>query len=224
MINQLLVNLAGYGLQWYLPTITTSFGFAGLPRNQLLNMPPAAAAVLAIILAGNLLEHAYVTRPAFTQPIMAGMTVCFILFFTITSKAGIYVACVLGTMFYSVYFIPFWAWRSSTLQGMTGTAFTLAFQWCIGQVGGVVGPQLFLDKYAHDRYKVPFAVCAAAVILGWAANLWVWWLTRNVEWDVRRIRRLRVQAEKEGQVFGGDDVRVFEERRFFSGLRKTAGV
>ena len=101
MLNQLLVNLAGYGLQWFLPTITTDLGFAALPRNQLLNIPPAAAAVLAIILAGNLLDRAWVTRPVFTQPIMAGMTVCFILFFTVSSRGGIYAACVLGTMFYA---------------------------------------------------------------------------------------------------------------------------
>jgi hypothetical protein len=102
MLNQLMVNLGGYGLSWYLPTITTSLGFAGLPRNQLLNIPPAAASVIAIIFAGNFLKHAWLTRPAFTQPINAGMTICFILFFTISNKVGIYIACILGTMFYSV--------------------------------------------------------------------------------------------------------------------------
>ena len=109
MLSQVLVNLGGYGLSWYLPTIVTDLGFAGLPRNQLLNIPPAAASVLAIIFAGWFLDRAYLTRPAFVQPIMAGMTVCFVLFFCISSRVGIYIACVLGTMFYSVYFIPFWA-------------------------------------------------------------------------------------------------------------------
>ena len=101
---------------------------------------------------------------------------------------------------------------------MTGTAFTLAFQSCIGQVGGVVAPQLFREKYAHDRYKVPFAVCTGAIILGWVFNLWTWWLTRNVEWDVRRIKRLRIAAEKQGHVYGEDDVKVFEERKFYAGI------
>ncbi|KAK4550015.1 hypothetical protein LTR36_002982 [Oleoguttula mirabilis] len=224
MINQVMVNLGGYGLSWYLPTITTNLGFAGLPRNQLLNIPPAAASVLAIIFAGNFLNRGYVTRPAFTQPIMAGMTVFFILLFTISSKAGIYVACVLSTMFYSVYFIPFWAWRSSTLQGMTGTAFTLAFQSSIGQLGGVIGPQLFQSKFAYNGYKTPFAICAAAIIVGWIANLCTWWLTRNVEWDVRRIRRLRIKAEKSGAVYAADDVQVYEERKFYGGLGKKDEV
>jgi nitrate/nitrite transporter NarK len=107
---------------------------------------------------------------------------------------------------------------------MTGTAFTLAFQSCIGQVGGVVGPQLFLSKYTYNGYKVPFAVCAACVIVGWIANLWTWYLTRNVEEGVRRIRRLRIKAEKEGRIFGEDDVRVFEERKIYSGLCKVGEV
>lgn len=109
MLSQVLVNLGGYGLSWYLPTIVTDLGFAGLPRNQLLNIPPAAASVLAIIGAGWFLDRAYLTRPASIQPIMAGMTVSFILFFAISNRVGIYIACILGTMFYSVYFIPFWA-------------------------------------------------------------------------------------------------------------------
>ncbi|KAL5338632.1 hypothetical protein BJX70DRAFT_366312 [Aspergillus crustosus] len=43
------LNIAGYGLSWQLPTITTSLGFAGLPQNQLVNIPPAAATVIGII-------------------------------------------------------------------------------------------------------------------------------------------------------------------------------
>jgi hypothetical protein len=65
MLSQTLVNLGGYGLSWYLPTITTNLGFATLPRNQLLNIPPAAASVLSIIFAGWFLKQAILTRPQF---------------------------------------------------------------------------------------------------------------------------------------------------------------
>jgi hypothetical protein len=57
--------------------------------------------------------------------------------------------------------------------------------------------------------------------VGILANLWAWWLTRNVEWDVTRIRRLRIKAEKEGREFAEDDVKVYEERKFYAGLRKN---
>ncbi|KAI9829510.1 MAG: hypothetical protein M1819_006330 [Sarea resinae] len=208
MLSQTLVNLGGYGLSWYLPTITTDLGFAGLPRNQLLNLPPAVASVLAIILSGWILNRAYVTRPVLIMIIMVGMVVSFALFLSVTSPGAIYAACILGTMFYSVYFIPFWAWRSATLVGTTGTAFTLAFQSCVGQVGGVVGPQLFRQRYAHNGYKVSFGICTGAIGAGLLANLWTWWLTWRSERDIRRVRRLRIEAKKEGKVFAGGDVEV----------------
>ncbi|KAK2794040.1 hypothetical protein FQN51_000949 [Onygenales sp. PD_10] len=218
MLSQLLVNFGGYALQWELPTITTNLGFAGLPRNQLLNIPPAAATVLSIIFAGWFMKQAYLTRPAFIMLcIMGPQLVFFIVLATVSSKAGIYLACVLGTMFYSVYFIPFWAWRSSSLIGTTGTAFTLAFQSCVGQVGGVIAPQLFQARFAYNGYRTPFAICAAAIGVACLANLWTWWLTRNVEWDVRRVRRLRIKEEREGRVWVGEDVRVFEERVVYRG-------
>jgi hypothetical protein len=55
--------------------------------------------------------------------------------------------------------------------------------------------------------------------------VWTWWLTRNIEYDVKRIRRLRIQAERSGKVYAEDDIRVFEERRFYgAGLVKNADV
>ncbi|KAE8325969.1 major facilitator superfamily domain-containing protein [Aspergillus sergii] len=221
MLSQVLVNFSGYALTWELPTITTSLGFAGLPRNQLLNIPPSAAAVLAIIFSGWFLKQAYLTRPAYTMFfIMGPMLVFFILLTVLESRVGIYISCVLGNMFYSVYFIPFWAWRTSSLKGTTGAAFTLAFQSCVGQVGGVIGPQLFQSKFAYNGYKTPFGICAGVIGAACLANLWTWWLTRNVEWDVRRIRRLRIKEEKQGRIYADDDVKVYQERQFYNGVAK----
>ncbi|PSN59479.1 permease of the major facilitator superfamily [Corynespora cassiicola Philippines] len=213
MLSQFLVNLGGYALSWQLPTVTTSLGYAGLPRNQLLNIPPAAATVLSIVFAGWFLKQAYITRPAFILIILNLALVFFVLLACPVSNAAVYVSCVLGTTFYSVYFIPFWAWRSSSLVGTTGTAFSLGFQNCIGQVGGVVAPQLFQQKYAYNGYKTSFAICAAAIGAGVAANCWTWWVTRGLEREVKRVRRLRKKAEREGRVFVGQDVRVFEVNR-----------
>jgi hypothetical protein len=64
MLSQMLVNMGGYALTWYLPTITTNLGFASLPRNQLLNIPPAAAAVIALIAADYVISLALIPRPA----------------------------------------------------------------------------------------------------------------------------------------------------------------
>jgi hypothetical protein len=109
MVAQILMNLGGYGLSWQLPTVTTNLGFAGLPRNQLLNIPPAAATVLAIIFSGWFLSRAYLTRPAYVMWICGGALAFFIVLAATTNRYAVYMACVFGTMFYAMYFIPFWA-------------------------------------------------------------------------------------------------------------------
>lgn len=101
---------------------------------------------------------------------------------------------------------------------MTGSAFTLAFQSCVGQVGGVIGPQLFQSRFAYNGYKTPFAICAAVVGVAWLTNGWTWWLTRNVEYDVIRVRRLRMKEEKQGRIYAGEDVQVYKERQFYEGM------
>jgi signal transduction histidine kinase len=216
MTAQFFTNFGGYALSWMLPTITTDLGFASLPRNQLLNIPPAAGSVIAIILAGWTLKHALISRPALIISIGACMLVFFVLLaaLPITNKAGTYVAVTLGTVFYSVWFIPFWSWRSATLRGSTGAAFGLALQNCVGQTGGVIAPQIFLSQFAYNGYKTPFAVCAAIIAAAWLASLWAWWLTRHLEWDVQRVRRLRARAEREGHLYTEDDVDADERRRF----------
>ena len=98
--------------------------------------------------------------------------------------------------------------RSATLIGTTGTAFTLAFQSCIGQVGGVIGPQLFQSRFAHNGYKTSFAICASAIGASWVANCWTWWLTRGNEGDVLRVRRLRIKTERDGAIWAGEDVKL----------------
>lgn len=206
--SQFFLNIAGYGLSWQLPTITTSLGFAGLPRNQLLNIPPAAATVLGIIAAAWFLRRAYVTRPLFIMILNAGVLAFFIVLCVPVSKGGTYTACVLGNAFYFVFFVPFWAWRSATLVGTTGTAFTLALQTSIAQVGGVIAPQVFQSKYAADGYKTSFIICTVCVAIAAGFNAWLWWLTRDIERDVRDVRRERIKAERQGQVFVGEDVRV----------------
>lgn len=107
MLCQILINFGGFGLSWQLPTVVTSLGFVGLPRNQLMNIPPAAASVLAIILAGWFLSRAYVTRPVFLMFVCAGALSFFIVLAVMQEKVAVYIALVFGTMFYSVFFIPF---------------------------------------------------------------------------------------------------------------------
>ncbi|KAL4962065.1 major facilitator superfamily domain-containing protein [Aspergillus stella-maris] len=207
---QFLLNIAGYGLSWQLPTITTSLGFATLPRNQLLNIPPAAATVIGIIIAARVMRYALSTRPFFCQLLNGITLIFFILLCLPVSPGATYAACVLGTTFYHVYFIPFWAWRSSSIFGATGTAFAIAAQTAVAQVGGIVAPQVFQAKYAGNdgRYRASFIICTACCAAAMISNQFLWWLIKDVEGDVLRIRRERIKAEQAGTVYVGNDVQV----------------
>ncbi|KAK2044506.1 MFS general substrate transporter [Colletotrichum somersetense] len=210
VLSQTLINIGGYALTWYLPTIVTNLSFAGLPRNQLLSMSPAFAAIVGLIFSAWFMSRAYIVRPAYIMILMSGMVVCFVLFFTSTDH-------------YGSYFIPFWASRSATLSGSTGTAFTLGLQSGIAQLCRVIGPQLFQSRFAYNGYKTSFAIAAATTIASFLANLWKWWLTRNTEYDVMRVRRKILKARKVGKVNFDDDIRVFEERRFYDGFKRQGG-
>ena len=41
---------------------------------------------------------------------------------------------------------------------------------------------------------------------------------------MRRIRKLRLKANKEGTMYADDDIKIFEERKFYGGLKKKEGV
>lgn len=70
------------------------------------------------------------------------------------STSGIYTACVLSTALYNTFFVPFWAWRSATLIGSTGSAFTVALQTTLAQVGGIIAPQVFQSNLSMRRIGI----------------------------------------------------------------------
>lgn len=224
MMAQVCMNTGGFGLTWFLPTIITNLGFTGLPRNQLLVIPPSAAAIIAICVAAYILKRAWIPRPILTLIIVALEIATFSIFLASRVRGAIYAACVLGTMFSGCLAVPFWSWRTSSLSGSTGTAFALGLQSGIGQVGGIIGPQLFRSKFAYNGYKVPYAVCTAALGGCFLFNCLSWYLTRNLEWDVHRIHRERIKAEREGRIFTEDDVKVYHERQHYTTTLKRQGA
>ncbi|KAF2494550.1 MFS general substrate transporter [Lophium mytilinum] len=212
MFTQVCMNTGGFGLSWCLPTIITNLGFAGLPRNLLLIIPTAAGAIFAITFAAYILKKAWVPRPLFTLSIISWKLVALLSSWVPVPRGGIYAACVLGTMFSAAEAIPFWAWRTSSLKGTTGTAFAFGLQSGIGQLGGVIGPQIFRQKYKANGYRVSYGICLAAIAAGFFGGCWCWYITRNLETDVRRVRKNRIRAANKGELYVKDDVKAFEER------------
>ncbi|KAL4879179.1 major facilitator superfamily domain-containing protein [Aspergillus karnatakaensis] len=213
MLAQVCKNTGGFGLTWFLPTITTNLGFAGLPRNQLLNIPPAGAGIGAIIAVAWVLKKAVVPRPAVALVIVGCEVVTLAVFLASGAPGAVYTACVLGSMFGACLAVPFWAWRTASLRGSTGTAVAMGLQSGVGQVGGVIGPQIFRERFAAGGYRVSYAICVGALGGCFLFNCVNWWLTWELEGDVRRVRRERIRAGRAGRMFTGEDVAVFDQRQ-----------
>ncbi|EXJ86836.1 hypothetical protein A1O3_03790 [Capronia epimyces CBS 606.96] len=216
LFAQICMTTGAYGLNWILPTVTTELGFAGLPRNQLLNIAPAACAILFVIIAAYILNKAWVPRPFLALSILLFEVAMYAILIGTKRPGAVYAGCILGVGSAQALAVPVWAWRTSSLSGTTGTAFALGLQSGLAQLGGVIGPQAFRAKYAASGYKVSFGICTAMVAGCFLFNCLNWYLTRNLEWDVLRVKRARIKAEKEGRLFTEDDVKFFHQRQHFS--------
>lgn len=138
-----------------------------------------------------------------------GTIVCFILFFTVSSRGGLYVACVLSQFFMASYYVPYWSWRTSIMSGSTGASFAIGLQSSIAQLGSTVGPQIFQSKWAYNRYRNSFIIGTAITLGALATNLWTWWLTKDIERRVVEVRRSTLKGRKEGRAYQGvDDIDV----------------
>jgi nitrate/nitrite transporter NarK len=152
------------------------------------------------------LSRAWIPRPAFAMLTIFLLSCVYAIFVGTQDRGAVYAACVLGQTITQSFFLPFWSWRSSSLKGTTGTAFAFGLQSGVGQLGGVIGPQIFLSRYA-PTYRVPFGVCLACIVGALLAAAVCWYLTREVEAEVQRVHRGRLKAHREGKLFNGQDIK-----------------
>ncbi|KAL2204697.1 putative vitamin H transporter [Sarocladium strictum] len=212
LFDQTLMNLSLYALNWILPSIIAGLGFAGLPSSLLLNIPPAAAGIVAMGICVLVTSRAWAPRPLICVVVVFGAVVCYILFFTVSNTGALYFACILSQFFGASYYVPYWSWRTSIMSGSTGAAFAIGLQSSIAQLGAVVGPQFFPAKWAADRYRNSYLIGLVITIAALLSNLWTWWLTRKIERQIQKVRRSTLQANKEGKGYTGEsDIDVLND-------------
>jgi hypothetical protein len=88
-----------------------------------------------------------------------------------------------------------WPWRVQTINGVTGSAFAIAFANSYGQIGGAVGAQSFNSSFA-PRYETSFAVAMGFVGIAIVVAGVTWYFTGSVDVEIRRERRARIEATK----------------------------
>lgn len=96
--------------------------------------------------------------------------------------------------------------RSASLKGATGTALAFGVQNSISQLGAIIGPQIFQDKWATENYRPSFAIMCGCVAGGFVFGSICWYLTWDSEKEARRVHLGRNAALKEGRVVADDAI------------------
>ncbi|KAL2816541.1 hypothetical protein BJX63DRAFT_387626 [Aspergillus granulosus] len=68
-------------------------------------------------------------------------------------------------------------------------------------------------KFATDGCLTSCTICVGALGGCSLFNCASWYVTLNLEWDIHRMPRRRIRAEKEGRLFSEDEVKYFDERK-----------
>ncbi|KAK0392761.1 hypothetical protein NLU13_2256 [Sarocladium strictum] len=185
------------GVRFYQPTVIVNLGFTTIARAQLLNLPISILAIIVIGVTGSFADNGRLPRPVYPLGVFAVIMACYAVLVVYPSNGAVYAATLIGNAFTSAFFPLMWPWRVQTTSRATGSAFSIGFVNSYGQIGGAIGPQIFRQAYA-PRYKESFASAMALVGSCAIITLITWWVTRKTEADTRRLKRARVQAEREG--------------------------
>lgn len=203
------LSLPLYTLSLFLPSIIKSLGYTAA-RAQLLSVPPYALATLLTVAVAYFSERLHLRAPFILASSTCGVVGYAILLGNPDPVARPGVSYV-GTFFAAAGIYPATAlalaWPAMNVAGQTKRATACALQISVGNLGAVLGTQLYRPATA-PRY-----VLGHAFALGYmAANVVV---VAVLWWVLARENRRREEAETqegvaergEEQVKGDDDVR-----------------
>ncbi|GAA6024865.1 hypothetical protein JCM10207_003160 [Rhodosporidiobolus poonsookiae] len=156
-----------YGLSYTMPTIVKNLGFSAA-RAQGITAPPYIFAALFTI-AVSILSDRYKKRWTFLAGAYALGLVGYVILVTTAGKNHLTGVTLFGIFLTAsgMYACtpPTMAWIANNTEGQTKRAVTLAIVPTIGQLGGVIGSQIYLS-YQAPKYPVGFGVSMAAAGLG----------------------------------------------------------
>ena len=199
------LSLPLYTLSLFLPTIITELGFSAA-QAQLLTIPPYAIATGLTITVAVLSERTRMRAPFILAPACLAIAGYIVLMSvpSTTSPGGAYVGTILAAAgIYPATAIAL-SWTANNVSGQTKRATACAMQISVGNIGAVIGTQLYRTEYT-PRFFVGHGV-ACGYMVGNLVVVSILW-TVLVRENRRKERALegrgdRAQAEKEGRTEG----------------------
>ncbi|ORY25435.1 major facilitator superfamily domain-containing protein, partial [Naematelia encephala] len=202
---QVFQGVGTYGLQFWLPSIITSFGFTTTQSSQLLNIPGAAVGLSVGIFFAWLSQRTLsIPRPVYIIGVISVTFTGFFCLAFVRNKPALYALTIIASSASSAFYAMLYPWRAQTLVGATSTAFVFSFQISAGQISGIIGRCGYLANFHHSRYAprytVPFMVCVGFQSLAVLSTLSAWYFSRNLEKISREETKQRRREEKEQKI------------------------
>lgn len=199
------MSLPLYTLSLFLPTIIKELGYTA-GQAQLLTVPPYAIATILTVLTAVASERTHRRAPF----IMAGSSLAiigYIILLTDTRPGVSYV----GTIFAASGIYPATAivlsWPANNVSGQTKRATANAMQISIGNLGAVLGTQLYRNE-SKPRFFVGHGMAAGYLVSNILVVGTLWWvLKRENERRDRGLGSERLRGIDEGEWLGDEDPR-----------------
>ncbi|KAM5541373.1 hypothetical protein V8D89_004927 [Ganoderma adspersum] len=195
------LSLPLYTFSLFLPTIIADLGFTAA-RSQLLTVPPYALATILTVLVAWWSERAARRAPFIIASASVGIVGYIILLANTdpTRRPGVSYA---GTFFAAAGIYPATAlalsWPADNVHGQTRRATVNAMQISIGNLGAVLGTQLYRPK-TSPRYVLGHSFALAYLVGNVVVAIALWWVL------TRENRRRDEEAGKAGALEHGTEI------------------
>lgn len=191
------------GLNFYLPTIVADLKLTSIAKSQLLTIPASVVPLFMIALSSWLVNNRHVPSPLIALIYSIITLACYSVLYTYPNLGGVYAATIITGSISHAWFPIMWPWRLQTTSRATGSAFAIGFVNSLGQIGSLVGPQIFRSQY-KPKYTVSFGVAMGFTGLCIIFTAVTWWFTRVTEKQTRDARKRRIAAAKNNEYLRED--------------------
>ncbi|CAG8949015.1 hypothetical protein HYFRA_00002143 [Hymenoscyphus fraxineus] len=199
------MSLPLYTLSLFLPTIIRELGYSAA-NAQLLTVPPYAfATILTVIVA--ILSEKTKKRAPFILASSSLAIIGYIILLSTKKRPGV---SYLGTIFAAGGIYPSTAivlsWPAANVSGQSKRATATAMTITIGNLGAVLGTQLYRPKTA-PRWFLGHGFALGYLCANLLNTSLLWWL-------LKRENRLKIERVARGETGGEGTVRSDEDVRF----------
>ncbi|KAL4867351.1 hypothetical protein BDV12DRAFT_171507 [Aspergillus spectabilis] len=188
-------SACSYGTKFTLPTITQAMGFENT-NAQLMTVPPYVAGAISAVFFSTLSDRFYWRMPFVVIPlalVTIGYAVILSLDGALDTKIGpAFFAVILTTIGIYPIHPATTSWTANNLAPSGRRAIGLAFNICIGNIGGIIGSYMYLEE-EKPKYQTGFglslALAGSALLVALALEVSFVFANRRkeraVEGDVR---------------------------------------